>query len=195
MKMGCEQGLKLLAQPGVMLSVGLDYFGQAVIGQDQLPGRGILFIYFQHACFDDPRQITPVVKAVMVDGSLKTGAKRCMSLLGKSLEQCGNAGKEVIDRGRRKVCPFGDAIDTQACRPLIYQHVPSRCQNLLDSLAAAAARLAWAGGSGHDSTGILGRKGDEVLTMPVRTRRITAPCQNLIRPIQGVACLLIPSKT
>ncbi|MNV84421.1 hypothetical protein D3C71_1782930 [compost metagenome] len=53
-KMLVEQGVHQVSQFHIVLTVRLDHFAQAMLGQDQLPCGGILVVDVQHALLDQP---------------------------------------------------------------------------------------------------------------------------------------------
>ena len=69
-KVAVEHLQHQVPQLQVMLAVGLGHFGEAVLGEDQLPGGGVVAVDGQHAQFHHARQIAPVMQAVVVDGGL-----------------------------------------------------------------------------------------------------------------------------
>ncbi|MNM75308.1 hypothetical protein D3C81_870920 [compost metagenome] len=141
-----------------MLAVGLGDFGQAVLGQNELAGGGVLCIDVEHALFHQSRQIAPAIQGVVVDRGLQAGAEGRMDVGGQGFEQRRHAGEEVVDRGGRNLRALGDAVDRQAGHALGSQQRAGRIEYRIDPGLAACAGFAGGGyachwsllrGSGH----------------------------------------------
>src|SRR3546814_656349 len=93
--MASEEVVQQFAEFEIVLTVGLDDCGQAMLGQDQLAGGGVLAVDGEHALLHQSRQVVPVVQSVMIDRHLQAGAKGGVDVGGQPLKQGRDAGEKV----------------------------------------------------------------------------------------------------